>query len=211
MPRIRINPSVINGHAQGLARKNAQYPLQHAEVTTFTIPKGQLSFQKDHLFPDQCPKLLLMAMIENEAYNGQYAKNPFHFQHFNLTNLTLYNGGQIVNGYPFTPDYKNGLYLRDYMNTMDVFKYGNTQDDNGLTKNDFGNGYTIYAFDLTPDKSLGEQHRQAIISKDFRLDLTFASALAQTVNVLMYCVYDTLIEITQLRDVISHYGRSVGL
>ena len=211
VPKCKINPSVINGHAQGLAKQNAQYPLQHAEVTTFTIPKGHSSFQKDHLFPDQCPKLLLMALLENEAYNGQYNKNPFHFQHFNLSKLTLYHAGQIVNGYPFTPNYKKGLYLRDYMNMMDVIKYGNTEDSNGLTVEDFGKGYTIYAFDLTPDKSLGEQHRQAIISKDLRLDLTFAVPLPSTVNVLLYSVYDTLIEITQLRDVITHYGRSVGL
>lgn len=211
VPRLKVNPSVINGHAKGLATKNALYPMQHAEVTTFTIPKGQKSCTKEHLFADQAPKLLLVAMLENTAYNGDYAKNPFNFQHFNLSELALYHGGTTVNGYPFQPDFKAGHYVCDYMNVMDVFKYSNTQDDNGLTKFEFGNGYTIYAFDLTPDKSLGDAHRQVNFSKDFRLELKFTTVLPSTVNVLMYSVYDTSIEITQLRDVITHYGRSTGI
>lgn len=210
VPRVKVNPSVINGHAKGLQRRNALYPMQHHEVTTFTIPKGQLSCTKENLFADQAPKLLLVAMVENEAYNGAWNKNPFHFQHFNMNELALFHGGVLVNGYPFRPDFKNNLYVCDYMNAMEVFKYSNTQEDNGLTKEDFGNGYTIYAFDLTPDKSLGDSHSQANFSKDFRLDLKFEKALPSTINVLMYAVYDTAIEITALRDVITHYGRSTG-
>lgn len=211
VPRLKVNPSVINGHAKGLATKNALYPLQHAEVTTFTIPKGQLSCTKEHLFTDQAPKLLLVGMVENTAYNGAYAKNPFNFKHFSLNELALYHGGTTVNGYPFQPDFDKGFYVCDYMNVMDVFKYSNTQDENGLTKFEFGNGYTIYAFDLTPDKSLGDAHRQANFTADFRLELKFAKALPSTVNVLLYSVYDTTIEITKLRDVITHYGRSTGI
>jgi len=211
VPRLKVSPSVINGHARGLISRNALYPLQHAEVTTFTIPKGQLSCNKEHLFSDQAPKLLLVAMLENEAYNGSYAKNPFNFQHFNLQELALFHGGTIVNGYPFQPDFEKGHYVCDYMNAMEVFKYSNTQEDNGLTKEDFGNGFTIYAFDLTPDRSVGDSHRQANFAKDFRLSLKFAKALPSTVNVLLYSVYDTLIEITKLRDVITHYGRSTGI
>lgn len=208
VPRMRMNPSVINGHEAGLAKRNALYPLQHAEVTTFTIPKGQSSYVEEHLFPYQCPKLCIVAFVENEAFNGAYAKNPFHFQHFNLTELALYHGGAVVNGHPFTPDFKNDLCMRDYMNLMEVFKYSNTENDNGLTKEDFTKGYTFYAYDLTPDRSLGEPHRQAIIRKDFRLQLTFSKPLSSTINVLLYCVYDSQIEITKLRDVITHYGRS---
>ena len=96
--------------------------------------------------------------------------------------------------------------MQDYIQAMDVFKFTNTHDGNGLTMHEFGNGYTIYAFDLTPDKSLGDSHRQATSTKDFRLQLKFGTALPSTVNVLLYSVYDTAIEITKLRDVITHYS-----
>lgn len=207
VPRYTLNPSVINGHATGLKRQNAIYPLLHTEVTTYTIPKGQLSYTKDRLFPDQAPKLLMIAMVENEAFNGSIKKNPFFFQHFNLTKLALYRDGVSVPGQPFTPDFDNGHVLRSYMQTMRAFNYCNTDDTNGLTVHEFANGYTIYAFDLTADREINAGHRQAITTKNLRLELIFGKATPSTVNVLMCAYYDSSIEITQLRDVITHYTR----
>ena len=207
VPRYTLNPSVINGHATGLKRQNAIYPLIHTEVTTYTIPMGQLSYTKDRLFPDQAPKLLMIAMVENEAFNGNIKKNPFHFQHFDLSKFALYRDGVSVPGQAFTPDFDNGLVLRSYMQTMRTFNYYNTDDTNGLTMKDFVNGYTIYAFDLTADREMTAGHRQPITSKNLRLELIFKKATPCTVNVLMCAYYDSSIEITQLRDVITHYTR----
>ena len=207
VPRYTMNPSVINGHAMGLKRQNAIYPLHHTEVTTFTIPKGQQSYTKDRLFPDQAPKLLMIAMVDNDAFNGNLSKNPFHFQHFGLNKLALYRDGISVPGRPFTPDFANGKVLRSYMQTMRTFNYLNTDDTNGLTPEEFANGYSIYAFDLTADKEVNATHRQAITTKNLRLELFFGAATTETINVLLYSVYDSSIEITQLRDVITHYTR----
>ena len=207
VPRYTLNPSVINGHATGLKKHNAIYPLHHTEVTTFTIPKGQQSYTKDRLFPDQAPKLLMVAMVDNDAFNGNLSKNPFHLQHFGLNKLALYRDGMSVPGRPFAPDFAKGKILRSYMQTMRTFNYPNTDDTNGLTPEEFANGYTIYAFDLTADQELNGTHRQAITSKNLRLELFFGAATKETINVLLYSVYDSSIEITQLRDVITHYTR----
>ena len=207
VPRYKVNPSVILGHNAGLKRQNALYPMQHAEVQTFTIPMGNKSYIKDHLFPDQAPKLLLVSMVKNSAYNGSYTENPYNFEHFGLNKIALYREGCSVPGLPFEPDFKAGRYLRDYMNTMNVLKYSNSDETNGLTPNEFANGYTIYAFDLTADNEAGADHRQVMKSHDLRFELVFEKALKQSINVIMYCVYDSAIEITELRDVITHYGR----
>ena len=207
VPRYTLNPSVINGHASGLKRQNAIYPLLHSEVTTFTIPRGQKSYKKDRLFPDEAPKLLMIAMVDNNAFNGALGMNPFNFQHFGLSNLTLYRDGISVSGRPFTPDFVNGKVMRSYMQTMQTFKYYNSDDTNGLTPDEFCNGYTIFAFDLTADKDITASHRQGHSTKNLRLDLTFAAATKQTINVLLYAVYDSSIEITQQRDAITFYTR----
>ena len=207
VPRVKLNPSVINGHAVGLKKQNAIYPLLHTELTTFTIPIGQKSFKKDRLFPDEAPKLLLVAMVSNSAYNGDITKNPFHFQHFGLDSLTLYRDGLSVSGRPFTPDFANGKAMRSYLQTMQTFHYYNNDDTNGLTLNDFINGYTIFAFDLTADKDISAAYRQGRATRNLRLDLTFTDATKETINVLLYSVYDSKIEITQHRDTITHYTR----
>ena len=207
VPRVKLNPSVINGHAAGLKKQNAIYPLHHTELTTFTIPMGQKSFKKDCLFPNEAPKLLMIAMVSNAAYNGDVEKNPFNFQHFDLDSLTLYRDGLSVSGRPFTPDFDSGKTMRSYMQTMQTFHYYNNDDTNGLTLEEFNDGYTIFAFDLTADKDIAATHRQGRTTRNLRLDLTFTKATPETINVLLYAVYDSKIEITQQRDVITHYTR----
>ena len=81
----------------------------------------------------------------------------------------------------------------------------NTDDSNGLTLNDFKNGFTIYAVDLTPDSSIKESHVHAYNSGNIRLDMSFASALSKPVTVIAMGIFDSSFEITRLRDVIPAY------
>ena len=112
-----------------------------------------------------------------------------------------------VPGQAFTPDFDDNKFFRSYVHTMKTFNYFNSDESNGLKPEEFANGYTIHAFDLTADKSLNAEHRQALTSKNLRLELFFKKDTPSTLNVLLYAVYDSMIEITQLRDVITHYTR----
>jgi len=207
VPRIELNPSVINGHAVGLRKQNAFYPITHNEIITFTIPKGQKSYTKDRLFPDQAPKLLILGMVNNEAFNGDILKNPFNFQHFNLSKIALFRDGRCIPSQPFTPDFKNKHFTRSYKHTMRTLDYYNTSHTNGFTPFMFANGYTLYAYDLTADNDIASPTIQAVSSKNLRLELFFDSALTETINVILFASSNSAIEITQLRDVITHYTR----
>ena len=205
--RIVPKPSVINGHAAGLGKRNALYPVNHTELLTFTIPAGQKSMVKDRLFPMQAPKLLVVGMVENDAYNGSYSKNPYNFQHFGLNKIGLYREGDSIPGRPFTPDFDKKHYSCSYVNTMQTLGFFNTDDTNALTYDDFANGYTLYAFDLTADNNLAAPYRQSIAHNNLRLELNFKSDLSKTVNVILFAVFDSQVEVTKLRDVLSNYTR----
>lgn len=205
--RAEVNPSVINGHANGLKRQNAIYPIIHNELITFTIASGHQSYTKDRLFPDQAPKCLMIAMVENDAFNGNIKKNPFHFQHFDLRKIALYRDGTSIPGRPFTPDFDGEKYVRSYQNTIRTLNFYNSDDTNGLTPKMFANGYTIYAYDLTPEKDITAPHNQGNLSKNLRLELAFKNPLPTAINVLLFASYDSAVEITELRDIITHYTR----
>ena len=205
--RVKVNPEVVNGHAHGLKTQNALYPINHTEMITFTIPKGQKSYVKDRLFPIQQPKLLMIAMVSNDAFNGSLGKSPFNFQHFDLHRIALYREGEVIPSRPFTPNFKKEQYSRSYAHSMSAFNYMNTDDTNGLTYEEFGNGYTIYAYDLTATSDISASYRDAQSSSNLRLELSFSKALGETINVLVYAIFDSQIEITQLRDVITNYTR----
>ena len=77
--RLEMNPSVISGYTEGLKSHNALYPINHTELSTYKIPAGQLSYTKDHLFPDMAPKTMIVPMVENAVYNGEIGKSPLNF------------------------------------------------------------------------------------------------------------------------------------
>ena len=207
--RMRMNPSVINGHMQGMLKRNAVYPINHSKLIDYTIPAGQRSYSRERLFPLQTPKILVVALVANDAYNGAYRKNPFNFQHFNLSEIILYRNGLGVPGRPFTPDFSAGtkLYIRSYINTMQTMGYFNTDDTNALTFDEFGGGYAVFAFDLTADNNVGAPYRQVLSSANLRLDLKFSTNLPQTVNLLLYAVFDSQVEITHTRGILTEYTR----
>ena len=205
--RVAVNQSVIKGHNTGINTQNVLYPVQHTKLVTFTIPKGQQSFMKDNLFPSEAPKLLLVSMVDNEAFNGQIKKNPYHFKHNNLREIALRVNGNSHPGPTYKPDFSSSQYLRSYVDFMNVFGYYSKDDTNGLTMKEYANGYSIYAFDLTADSDITAAYRQANVPHNIRLDLQFKTNLTETINVLIYAVFDSTIEITKLRDVILHYNR----
>ena len=194
---------------QGMLKRNAVYPINHSKLIDYTIPAGQRSYTRERLFPLQTPKILVVALVENDAYNGAYQKNPFNFQHFNLSEIILYRNGLGVPGRPFTPDFSAGAkhYVRSYINTMQTMSYFNTDDTNGLTYEEFSGGYTLYAFDLTADNNVSAPYRQVLSTANLRLDLKFSANLTSTVNLLLYAVFDSQVEITHSRDVLTEYTR----
>ena len=53
---------------------------------------------------------------------------------------------------------------------MQTFHYLNTDDTNALSYNEFGNGYTMFAYDLTADNDITASYRQTITSNNLRLE-----------------------------------------
>lgn len=206
--RILANPSVISGHMSGLNHQNAIYPINHTKLLTFTIPKDQKSFMKDGLFPSEAPKLLLISMVDNDAFNGDITKNPFHFKHNDLSSIAvLVNGQSRPCTAPLKPNFKTSEYVRSYTQFMETFQYLNKDDTNGLTLKEFKHGYTMFAYDLTPDGDITSSYRHANVPHNIRLSMEFATTLKTTINVLIYAVFDSAIEITKLRDIILQYNR----
>ena len=205
--RMRVKDSVIRGHTDGLKVQNAKYPINHVDITSYTINKGISSYIKDQLFATQTPKMLIVGMLDHAAFNGTQASNPFDFQHFNLDKIGLYRDGELVPGQVYTPDFGGDKYTRSYSALMRVLNYFNTDDSNGLTMEHFKGGYALFGFDLTPDAHCSAPYRSIHFSSSLRLEMHFAKALSKTITVMLFAVFDSRVEITALRDIITSYAR----
>jgi len=203
--RVKIEPSIILEHEKQLLTQNAIYPVQHTELLTYTIPQGSMSHNKESLFRGHMPKLVIIGMVDNGAYNGDTAKNPFNFQHFKVNHMALYKDGSSIPFRPLTPDFPNGICVREYMALIQSLQLFNRNEDFGIHLKEFAaGGYNLFGFNLTPDLSLTD-HAQPYQEGNLRLEIKFGEVLGTTINVIIMAVFDGKVEITRQRDVLVDY------
>jgi len=204
--KVKLTPSVFLAHAKTLERGSAKYPIRRVVCKSFTIPQNYRDISHEKLFSGQLPTRLVIGLVSNRAFNGHLESNPFNFQHFNLTEISLYLDGQQQHALrPIQTDYANRQYIRAY-NSLFAGS-GKLNKDEGLfiRRADYSGGYALYAFDLTAD--LGEDDHFSLLRQgSVRLALKFADALADTVTVIAYAEFENVIEVDRDRNVVFDFG-----
>ena len=204
--KVKLSPSVFLAHAKALENGTAKYPIRRVVCKTFTVPNGFRDVSHEKLFSGQLPTRIVIGLVNNQTFNGSRDRNPFNFQHFNATEISVYLDGQQQSGIkPIALNYADKHYIRAY-NTL-FSGTGKICRDEGIDidRNDYANGYALYAFDLTAD--LGdEDHFNLMRQGSVRLVLKFGAALEQTVTVVAYAEFENVIEIDRNRNVVFDFG-----
>ena len=92
--KVRISDSLYLAHAKGFQHGNARFPLRRVAIKSYSIPQGLLSHSQEGISSGQLPTRMVLGFVENNAMNGTYNSNPFHFKHFGVTDLKIWIGGQ---------------------------------------------------------------------------------------------------------------------
>jgi hypothetical protein len=187
--------------------ETAKYPIRRVLLTTFVVPTGSRTLNKDNLFvgSSQLPKRLIIGMVENEAFNGSLAKNPYYFKHFLINKLEVFVNGKSALGQALEPNFQTGEYTRSYLCLLQALGKANTQEDVGIRMIDYADGHTFWGFDLTPDHGADEGHRHLVHSGSIRIDAHFAQALQVPVSVILYAEFENTVEVTRDRQIILDY------
>ena len=137
-----------------------------------------------NLFIGMLPKRLVMGCIDNDAYNDSCTKNPFHAKHNDIDFLALYVEGRQVPAKHLQPNFTEGRYIRSYFNLFASTGKVTLNEWNGLTRANFSDGFTLFSFVLKTDAYEGSCFHLAQMG-NLRIDMHFATALVQTVNVVV--------------------------
>ena len=103
--KVMVNPAVLYGHAQILEKQNALYRYTKKEIRVQTIATGSSSYIWDNMFQGKRPEKVIVGFVKSKALNGDYATNPFNFEHCNITQITVYNDGLPIGGTPVKTDF----------------------------------------------------------------------------------------------------------
>ena len=106
---LKTNPAIMQFHAVQLARGiPAIYEFNRVEIDTIPIREKTTSEVKEDLFHGRVPKYLVMAMVSNSAFHGDYTLNPFNFKHYGVKSLLLTRDAENIPYERFEPDFKTG-------------------------------------------------------------------------------------------------------
>lgn len=206
--RVRVNPSIKIAHASTLAEQTAKYPLTRVQIKSLVIPSGVQAHSLDNIILGQLPKRVILGFITNKAYNGDRTCNPFNFQNFGINYLSLeVDGGQVA-ARTLQPDFTGKkLYVDSYQTLFMGTGIHFHNHGNSITREDYPDGYCLFAFDLTPDLSAGnDTHWNLIKHGSVRLDVRFGTALTETINCLVYAEYESILEIDASRQPIVDFS-----
>jgi hypothetical protein len=203
--KVKISPSVFLAHAKGLESKLVKYPIRRVVCKSFTVPAGNLDASHEKLFSGQLPTRIVIGCVDNEAFNGSVARNPFNFKHFSLNEIALYLDGHQQAIKPVQTNFTAGQFIGAYMGLFAGSGKLYRDEGNGITREDFANGYALYAFDLSPDLA-EEGHFNLAKQGGVRVNLKFGTALPNTVTVVAYAEFENVIEIDRNRNVVFDFG-----
>lgn len=207
--RNKINPTVLLAHSKTLESGTAKYPITRVETKAITIPAGIQGKTLDNIFLGQLPKRIIVGLVSNKAFNGNFQSNPFNFQAYNVNFFSLYVDGVQVPSKPLQPDYKahNELSVMAYHTLYSGTGIHFLNHGNSISRTEFAKGYCLMAFDLTPDLAANvSSHWNLIRHGSLRVELGFAESLTETVNCIVYAEFDNIIEIDRNRNVTVDYG-----
>jgi hypothetical protein len=191
---IKVNPDVLSDHAVILAGGTpAIYEYNKIEIITLPIKENTKNYDKDDVFRGRVPNFLIMFLVSNSAFHGDYALNPFNFKHYNLTSLLLTRDKENIPYERFVPDFKTGNCLREF-----AAQY---QSNNIFGKNavlpisyaEFMSGYTTFQFNLTDNRR--GMNSAPYQNGDVSIDVVFSEPTPETVIMVFYAIFESQIQV----------------
>jgi hypothetical protein len=202
---IKVSPGVILGHAKALETRNALYPFNRVETKSYSIPKGIHTINLDNVFQQARPSRLVFGLVSADAFNGDYKKNPFRFQHFDVTDVAVVVNGETVPGRPLKLNFETAKqrdYISGYLALFEGTGRSGSDFGNGITPKEYAAGHTLYVYNLDPEFKRGK-YLNLVKRANVRLELRFAKPLPETVNVVVYAEHPSLFEVDRARNIIS--------
>ena len=213
--KVKVSPTVSMGHELALKKMAAIYPIRRVECKTFVMPANIPSVRKDNIFTGNIPKTFVFGLVDAAGFSGDHKKNPYDFQNYKVTTVTLTVNGEELPFKQLTLNYEDNKenFIQAYNTLFSGTGKMNYNTGLDISREDYPKGYTLYAFDLTPDMCGSSPYFNTVQRGSLTVDITFAKApsaqnppsgLSAPTAIAMVCYgdFENVIQIDSERNVI---------
>ena len=203
--KVKVDQTVSDATELILKQTPALYPIRRVECKALTIPIGLPGVRQDNIFSGIIPKSFVFGLVDASSYSGENNKNPYNFQHFKVKTVTLSVNGEEIPFKQLVLDYTTAK-AKDFIQAYNTLfsgtgkMYANTGLD--ITREEYAGGYTLYAFDLTPDMCNTPDYFNAVQRGSLSVDITFDGQTTVPINMVCYGDFENIMRIDSERNVV---------
>ncbi len=197
-----LYPSIAISHQKLLeSGMSAHYPLTLSDVKQYTIPSGNQSFIEENIFIGRVPSRIVIGLVSNAAFNGDYRLDPYYFDHFNLNYISVTVNNMPIPIRGLNMDFNKGQYMLPYY--MLHASLGMTCENQGLMfdRDEYVNGNVLFAYDLN-DISSSDSTLVLENSGSVRIELKFSKPVGEAVTCIIYSESQAMINIHKYRQAV---------
>ncbi|XP_055339280.1 uncharacterized protein F54H12.2-like [Paramacrobiotus metropolitanus] len=199
-------PDFMTAVASEMLKKTVKYHIERVVMRVSDIPQKTQSTVVSNLQIGQIPKVMIIGFLESDDFHGNIKTNPFNFQHFNVTQISVEVDGQSYPTKPYTADFGRSQSLECYDGLLDALGYRtHPQNSVHFNRTAYNGGYTLFGFDLTPGHT-GRGPLTLVKQGNLSVSVNFEKPLDKTVMMVAMLVYDSIIEINQHRQLIADFS-----
>ena len=208
--KVKVDQAIRDSTEVLLKQTPAIYPICRVVCKALTIPANLPNVRQDNIFSGLVPTSFVFGLVDSNAYTGEYSKNPFNFKHYDVSTITLSVNGEEV---PFKqlrlkfPNNDNKTNkIVDFLQAYNTLFSGTGKmfSNMGLdiTRDEYPHGFTLYAFDLTPDMCNTADYFNTVQRGTLSVDITFEKDTPEAISMVCYSDFENIIRIDSERNVI---------
>ena len=179
--------------------------MERVVMRVTDISKDNQSIVVPNLHIGQLPKLMIIGFVASKEFHGVGGKNPFNFQNCNVSQISVEVDGQSFPTKPYAANFTTNSSLECYDGLLDALKQRNTTyGELPFDRDVYENGYTLFGFDLTPGAT-GRGPMTLVKQGNLSVSVTFRVGLPETMMMVCMMVYDSVLEINNLPQVLMDF------
>ena len=191
-------PSIQVAHLRSLEAGNpVVYANKEIVMKSYALPVGTLQNTNENLISGHLPDRIVLALVNSTNLHGTYATNPFAFEHFNLSHISLNVNGDQITTQGTEVDLTGPRVALSYLSIFDGLGVSNCDQGVDLKISEYTQGKILHVFNL-------RHAREAFCPPKFgnvAINLRFRAALPSTITVICYAEYQSVMYINQNRQV----------
>lgn len=184
--RLTIAPEILAAHSLMLEKNiRAKYSYCSGNIKTFALSSGARSFNVESIFNGQLPNVLVVAFVESASFLGEYGKNIYNFQSFNIQQLKLYVNNILLR--PINVDCDKRQTADCYYSLLNSLNVHNSADGILLTEQGLRNGLFFCGWSLAASTTRElTNNRNLNHTGNIRLEIVMGETLDRNVTMLVY-------------------------